>query len=1174
MKHAAIRQTGLRRVAAAATVAAIVGVPGGRSAEADLFMWNVGSGAFHVSGNWSPAGPPGINDDARFHRLTSPNTITFTNASDNPTNANLLITFGTFSFVSSGGPWTYTLTQNASVQSTSVLNLGTQTSNRMDLNAGSLAVRSGGTLNIGFGSRVTTNRLEIAYDSSTNGGTVVVDGVGSSLAVGEGGIHMGYHTATASLSFRNGATGHFDSPLRLVDWGLHSAKGYLSVLSGSHLTASYIMAGTNSSMWHEAFINVQGAGSRIVQTGASTLTVGSSALGVLDIGTISGGSGATFTTGTGMTAIGARGQINVGSAISSGVFNANGDILVDGGEMNVWPNQSQAFNWTAGRTMTIRNGGVVVLPLDDQHSLLPADAVINVTGAGSQLNGMGLSGLFLQENARVALTAGGAANYRNFSVGRAGSSGTLLVELPGSKFTTTGGFESESSIGANGGSGVVTFRVGGHGEFGSHPLYIGRRGAGGAEGGSGTLNLAPGGTIQSAGDVLVAHDPSTTGVINIQGAGAAMTQTGMAGLTIGAASGPAGAAKVNIGTTTSGATYTTGNGPVTILATGAVNIGSAATTGTFNVNGNMTIDGGQVIRHAGSLNLSAGRSLLIRGGGLMQSMTDQDFILPNNALVTVRDAGSRLLLNEDLRASVAIIEILAGASAVAGAFEIGAAAGPPAAGLLNILDGGTFNAGAATTVQATGRISIQGGTAFLGALHKQGGTLEFGHGSLSYIGDLDIGSGGLLGPDLTLPPNRHLALSGTATVEAGNALILAGGAFSAGTLLLSPGSRVVSTTGTAATAAVLGLTGSTIDARGGDLTIGDYSRVNGFYSNGTMLVGSRTLSLADGNDAVLGDAALVVLGAASDAGTLAAANGLTLNFGGNITGFGTINTPDNPATPFINNGNLTGYSSHQPLTVEGYVKGVGTFQNVVFAGTFSPGFSPAQVNLGNASYQGVLHVEIGGSSPGSGHDRLNHILGDGIANLGGTLAVSLINNYLPLPGQSFQIMTYSAHSGEFTGIVSHTGHAGLWFDAEYYEQSLHVRATALGGDANLDGQVDIADLGILAANWHQPGRNWLAGDFNGDGRVDIADLGILASNWQSGLTGDGSSSFAAAMAAFDRMLESTVPEPTALPLLGLAGLAALRRRRRQVLPACVSRRPIPPSRSSPGCGVYRHCSRG
>jgi methylglyoxal synthase len=56
----------------------------------------------------------------------------------------------------------------------------------------------------------------------------------------------------------------------------------------------------------------------------------------------------------------------------------------------------------------------------------------------------------------------------------------------------------------------------------------------------------------------------------------------------------------------------------------------------------------------------------------------------------------------------------------------------------------------------------------------------------------------------------------------------------------------------------------------------------------------------------------------------------------------------------------------------------------------------------------------------------------------------------------------------------------------------------LAGDANRDRKVDVADLGILASNWQQPGRTFSQGnfDYSGTGLVDVADLGVLASGWQ------------------------------------------------------------------------------
>jgi hypothetical protein len=57
------------------------------------------------------------------------------------------------------------------------------------------------------------------------------------------------------------------------------------------------------------------------------------------------------------------------------------------------------------------------------------------------------------------------------------------------------------------------------------------------------------------------------------------------------------------------------------------------------------------------------------------------------------------------------------------------------------------------------------------------------------------------------------------------------------------------------------------------------------------------------------------------------------------------------------------------------------------------------------------------------------------------------------------------------------------------------------GDANLDGMVDITDLGILATNWQMSG-DWAQGDFDYSGFVDITDLGMLATNWQAGTAGN------------------------------------------------------------------------
>jgi hypothetical protein len=80
------------------------------------------------------------------------------------------------------------------------------------------------------------------------------------------------------------------------------------------------------------------------------------------------------------------------------------------------------------------------------------------------------------------------------------------------------------------------------------------------------------------------------------------------------------------------------------------------------------------------------------------------------------------------------------------------------------------------------------------------------------------------------------------------------------------------------------------------------------------------------------------------------------------------------------------------------------------------------------------------------------------------------------------------------------------------------------GDANGDDQVDLADFGILKANFGAAGAIG-QGDFVRDGRIDLGDFGVLKANFGGA---------------------AAVPEPSALVLMALAvagwGAAVARRR--------------------------------
>ncbi len=82
-----------------------------------------------------------------------------------------------------------------------------------------------------------------------------------------------------------------------------------------------------------------------------------------------------------------------------------------------------------------------------------------------------------------------------------------------------------------------------------------------------------------------------------------------------------------------------------------------------------------------------------------------------------------------------------------------------------------------------------------------------------------------------------------------------------------------------------------------------------------------------------------------------------------------------------------------------------------------------------------------------------------------------------------------------------------------------------GGDANNDGQINLADLQILGDHWQASGVTWAQGDFTGDRVVNLADLQVLGDFWGFGIGADLS---------FDEALQLvglSIPEPGVLSLM-------------------------------------------
>jgi len=210
---------------------------------------------------------------------------------------------------------------------------------------------------------------------------------------------------------------------------------------------------------------------------------------------------------------------------------------------------------------------------------------------------------------------------------------------------------------------------------------------------------------------------------------------------------------------------------------------------------------------------------------------------------------------------------------------------------------------------------------------------------------------------------------------------------------------------------IAAVTGSTILATG-NLTLGNSASSVGFNTEGELYTNANTVTLNDSNQAVLGS--FTQIGDGESPGTLNAPNGIIVDTGKNLVGHGTMNSTNSLAKASIINGSVQATGSG--LTLTGYIKGVGTYNGpVTFAGTYSPGLSPASVNLEDLilAPSSTLLMELGGMSPGSQYDVLN--LSEA-GMLDGTLEIDLIFGFMPSLGQTFDIIngTTTGHFSSFS----------------------------------------------------------------------------------------------------------------------------------------------------------------
>ena len=189
---------------------------------------------------------------------------------------------------------------------------------------------------------------------------------------------------------------------------------------------------------------------------------------------------------------------------------------------------------------------------------------------------------------------------------------------------------------------------------------------------------------------------------------------------------------------------------------------------------------------------------------------------------------------------------------------------------------------------------------------------------------------------------------------------------------------------------------------------------------------------------------------------------------------------------FTNNGTIN-IASTKTVTVSGgtfgnasggIIQGEGTLNvsgtSFTNSGNINPGTSAGLLTITGDMTQaatGVLNIELGGLTLGTEFDQLDV---SGAAALAGTLNVTLINLFDPVPGNSFQILNYGSYTGIFDMVNLPPLTGGAVWSKNYSVDALTI---SVSGDGDLDGMGD---------TW----ENTHFGDLTHDGTVDTDSDGL------------------------------------------------------------------------------------
>ena len=1036
----------------------------------------------------------------------------------------------------------------------------------------------GSNYTVAFVTNPSNDRLLIEDDSVTlnlTGHTYSLTSTGSaSLVVG---IGARFNAGTGVLRVLGGSLSAVDA--LIGDSGLLGTAGTIQVLTGGLLTAQIMLVGAGR------------PGTFIVQSGGDAVTSFSAVVGDSSTGhaTVTG-SGSTWTLGSGASldvGSGASGQLEV---TSGGVVSGNGpaSLGIPSGITGTANVSGSGSKW-AMRDLVVGGQGAGVLSISGGGSVDVTGGSTFGTSIGDQIGGSGAVSVD-GSGSRFRTGAGMQLKVGNFGTGQLQVTNRATVISGGNSFIGYSGFAT-GTVSLSGASST----------WSTNGLYVG--GGTSTAGGSGLLSIGPGtslqnstnttvkiwstgtvslngGTIQT-GSLQVAsggHFDWSSGTLWITNAPIAVGTGGMLGnnLAIGAGKQLWGG-QLNVGQAGAGSISVSGGGGVSMAEAfiGNTSAGYASVSGGGSDWSSYHLTVGAAA--SGSLNITAGGH--VTSAGVFDAPTaigDQPAVVGN---VLVDGAGS--------------VWDNVGDAAFPGYLFIGRSG----TGILTVSNAASFNNTFTYGAIGSGTGSYGNVTLTSGGQMSLGYDLyvgEYGTASLTINNGADLSNGGT---DIAYQPGS----TGTASIaDPGSTWNMSGifviGNGGAGLLNVTNGGSVTASESYIGQSP--GSTGNVSVSGGGSSFVNNGSfgyLIVGGASNGSLNVqggGSASAKETFVGDGATGVGSVTVSGAGSSFTNSAA---IAVGYFGHgtmlISGGATVTNPE-------------GYVASQMGSVGNVlVQGAGSAWNNTDTLDIAPGGSGSltvqaggAVNVthtlkvwpgGRVDYLGgsvntsTLDMSGGGLFVlGPGADKVLRVKVLAIDSAGGS-RLDLADNALivdydgPSPASSIRnLLIAGRNGGAWTGngvtsssaaatpstrALGYADNAALGltsFSGQSVDSTCVLVKYTYPGDANLDGQVDISDLGVLATRWQTSGF-WTNGDFDYNGFVDISDLGLLASNWQVGVELSGSRhSLTDALASWGLPLNS-VPEPGGIMTLVFSCLAACASRRR------VAGRPAEPAGANP-----------